>query len=267
MLSTSITISGIPFALIDLGAAWVYRDSPAAVLAMLFFAKTLGSATCFAIARGLLSEQRKATLLQDKTIKRVNSVLKQSPLYYGTLCRLATMPVAVKNYGLALLPDINFPTFMACCMLGSLVGVPIQAMLGMQLGAVYLGMAEADGQPQLGTEAAVGILVGAVSLILMLRLLVPALLGQNDESVLSTQTQLIVDGMKCGGCQQSVKRALESTDGTTSATVDLDSGVAVVLGSASADSLIQAVNATGKVAKLVENAQDRSTNTSKSKDA
>jgi copper chaperone len=247
VLSTAITISGVPFALIDLGAAWVYRDTPAAAMAMLFFAKTLGSATCFAIARGLLSERRKAALLEDKTIKRVNNVLKQSPLYYGTLCRLATMPAAVKNYGLAILPDIEFPTFMACCMLGSLVGVPIQAVMGMQLGAVYLGVADANQQLQLSTEAAVGMLVGVVSLLLVLRLIVPALLGKDTDEI-----RLVVDGMKCGGCQEGVKRALESVKGVTSATVDLGRGSAVVLGSAPVESLIQAVAAMGKGAKLAQ---------------
>jgi len=245
-LSTAITVSGVPFSLIDLGAAWVYRDTPAAAVAMLFVAKTIGSAACFVIARGVLSEQRKAALLEDKTIKRVNRVLKQRPLYYGTLCRLATMPAAVKNYGLALL-DIPFTTFMACCMLGSVVGVPIQAVLGMQLGAVYLGVAETDGQPQPGAEAAVGVLVGVVSLVLVLRLLVPALLGQDTED---TQVRLLVDGMMCGGCQANVKKALEAVEGVSSATVELDSGSAIVIGSASAEVLIQAVSAAGKTARL-----------------
>lgn len=259
VLSTAITISGVPFALIDLGAAWVYRDSPAAAVAMLFFAKTLGSATCFAIARGLLSEQRKAALLEDKTIRRVNNVLKQSPLYYGTLCRLATMPAAVKNYGLAILPDIEFPTFMACCMLGSLVGVPIQAVMGMQLGAVYLGVTDANNL-ELGTEAAVGMLVGIVSLVLVLRLIVPALLGQDTDEI-----QLTVDGMKCSGCQEGVKKALESVKGVTSATVDLDRGSAVVLGAASAEALIHAVEAIGKEARLSKSAQDGAASSTKHK--
>ena len=159
VLSSAITVSGIPFALVDLGAAWVYRESPAKVLAMLLFAKTVGSAVCFLIARGLLSEQRKASLLEHATIKRVNKVLQSSPLYYGTLCRLATMPAAVKNYGLALL-DISFPTYMGCCLLGSVVGVPLQGMLGMQLGAVYLGVATegdaADALPQAHKRSTVG---------------------------------------------------------------------------------------------------------------
>ena len=61
------------------------------------------------IARSVLSAQRKRDLLSHRTIARVNRVLKQSPVWYGTLVRLATLPAAVKNYGLALL-EIEFPT-------------------------------------------------------------------------------------------------------------------------------------------------------------
>ena len=116
VLSTAVTVSGMPFALIDLAAAWVYRETPLAAVAMLFFAKTVGSAVCFAIARSVLSAQRKRDLLSHRTIARVNLVLKQSPVWYGTLVRLATLPAAVKNYGLALL-EIEFPTcefFVSC---------------------------------------------------------------------------------------------------------------------------------------------------------
>ena len=109
VLSTAVTVSGMPFALIDLAAAWVYRETPLAAVAMLFFAKTVGSAVCFAIARSVLSAQRKRDLLSHRTISQVNQVLKQSPVWYGTLVRLATLPAAVKNYGLALL-EIEFPT-------------------------------------------------------------------------------------------------------------------------------------------------------------
>ena len=199
VLSTAVTVSGMPFALIDLAAAWVYRETPLAAVAMLFFAKTVGSAVCFAIARSVLSAQRKRDLLSHRTIARVNRVLKQSPVWYGTLVRLATLPAAVKNYGLALL-EIEFPTCeffplscasrarlerawcadMLCCMLGSVVGVPLQAVLGMQLGAVYLGVAtEAD--QEAGLEVAVASLVGVISLLLVVKLLVAAALGGDEE--------------------------------------------------------------------------------------
>jgi copper chaperone CopZ len=130
--------------------------------------------------------------------------------------------------------------------------------MGMQLGAVYLGVSDAN-QVELGTEAAVGMLVGVVSLVLVLRLIIPALLGQDSDEL-----KLRIDGMKCSGCQEGVKKALESVKGVTSATVDLERGSAVVLGTASAESLIQAVEAMGKVATLSESAQ-RGTSSAKPK--
>ena len=80
-------------------------------MGMLLFAKTLGSVICFCVARNIISESRKRSILANPTICKVNRVLSTSPVYYGTLCRLATMPTVVKNYGLALL-DIRFPDYM-----------------------------------------------------------------------------------------------------------------------------------------------------------
>jgi copper chaperone CopZ len=64
-------------------------------------------------------------------------------------------------------------------------------------------------------------------------------------------TKLKVGGMKCGGCQSAIKKALEAVDGVTEAEVALDPGSAVVKGTASAASLIAAVEATGKTASLI----------------
>lgn len=89
----------------------VYRDYPLKAMGMLLFAKTLGSMICFGIARKVISDSRKQLILANPTISKVNRVLSKSPKYYGTLCRLATMPTVVKNYGLALL-DIGFGDYM-----------------------------------------------------------------------------------------------------------------------------------------------------------
>lgn len=85
----------------------VYRDNMFKVMGMLLFAKTLGSVICFGLARNVISNSRKKRILANPTICKVNRVLSSSPIYYGTLCRLATMPTVVKNYGLALL-EIRF---------------------------------------------------------------------------------------------------------------------------------------------------------------
>ena len=56
----------------------------------------------------------------------------------------------------------------------------MQAVLGMQLGAVYLGVAtEAD--QEAGLEVAVASLVGVISLLLVVKLLVAAALGGDEE--------------------------------------------------------------------------------------
>ena len=45
------------------------------------------------------------------------------------MVRFSTIPTSVKNYGLALM-DISFIQYMICCVLGSLVFVPVQASAG-----------------------------------------------------------------------------------------------------------------------------------------
>jgi|EP01046_Picozoa_sp_COSAG06_P006518 uncharacterized protein YcbX/copper chaperone CopZ len=80
-------------------------------------------------------------------------------------------------------------------------------------------------------------------------------LPQPGPSTTSTAVKITlkVDGMMCGGCQANVKKALEAVEGVSSATVELDPGSAIVVGSASAEVLIQAVVAAGKKASLLPN--------------
>ncbi|CAE7194694.1 unnamed protein product [Symbiodinium sp. CCMP2456] len=173
--STAITVSGIPFSLVDLGAAWVYGFR--AAMCMLLFAKTLGSILCFLVARSVLPAARKASVLSHPTVARVDRILASSPIYYGTLFRLALLPTFVKNYGLALL-NIRFPHYLTCCLLGSCLGVPAQAYLGSQLGDIYLGLREAESVDPM-------ILWGGIAPVLFLVILMPTiakvLLGKDEE--------------------------------------------------------------------------------------
>ncbi|CAE7026423.1 unnamed protein product [Symbiodinium sp. KB8] len=173
--STAITVSGIPFSLVDLGAAWVYGFR--AAMCMLLFAKTLGSILCFLVARSVLPAARKASVLSHPTVARVDRILASSPIYYGTLFRLALLPTFVKNYGLALL-NIRFPHYLTCCLLGSCLGVPAQAYLGSQLGDIYLGLREAESVDPV-------ILWGGIAPVLFLVILMPTiakvLLGKDEE--------------------------------------------------------------------------------------
>merc|ERR1719424_575042 len=57
--------------------------------------------------------------------------------------------------------------------------------------------------------------------------------------------------MSCNGCRGGVERALAAVEGVESASVELESKLARVRGSASSDDLIAAVRAVGKRAELV----------------
>lgn len=59
-----------------------------------------------------------------------------------------------------------------------------------------------------------------------------------------TQT-LIVTGMSCQNCVRHAREALESVPGVESATVDLESGRATVVGQADAQALIAALDEEG----------------------
>lgn len=58
-------------------------------------------------------------------------------------------------------------------------------------------------------------------------------------------TELTVEGMTCGGCEQNVESALERVDGVDSASADRDAETATVEGDADANSLVDAVEDAG----------------------
>eukprot|EP01050_Picozoa_sp_SAG11_P008251 SAG11_NODE_718_length_7584_cov_10.771009_5_plen_116_part_00 len=83
--------------------------------------------------------------------------------------------------GLALL-DINFWHYVACCMLGSVVYVPLQAYMGSTVGAVSIGLVTAEAAAEVDMNvAAVGSLVGLGSLLLVGRSVVPTLLAKAEK--------------------------------------------------------------------------------------
>ena len=71
-------------------------------------------------------------------IGSVNDVIEQKPIFYGTLVRYSGIPTSFKNYGLAAM-NISFWNYLICCLLGSLVFVPLQAKLGESLMNVLNG--------------------------------------------------------------------------------------------------------------------------------
>ena len=64
-----------------------------------------------------------------KYLEGVNELVKESPVYIGTLLRLSPIPLSAKNYGLALM-EITFTNYLKCCVIGSIPFVPFVAMMG-----------------------------------------------------------------------------------------------------------------------------------------
>merc|ERR1711920_767847 len=140
----------------------------------------MGSILCFCIARKVLPESRKTSILENATVKRVDKLLASSPVYYGTLFRLALVPTVVKNYGLALL-NIDFGRYLTCCLLGSCVGVPSQAYLGSQLGDFYLGFKDAEALANTDPWILFGGCFPALAMLILMPTVARVLLGKDDD--------------------------------------------------------------------------------------
>lgn len=61
---------------------------------------------------------------------------------------------------------------------------------------------------------------------------------------------LKISGMSCGHCSASATKALEAVEGVDSVAVNLEPGGAVIIGSASAKSLVAAVVEAGYAAAV-----------------
>ena len=90
-------------------------------------------------------------------------------------------------------------------------------------------------------------------LLLLLPPLLAALVIAADPTgpVISASVDLTVEGMTCEHCVADVKKALEAVSGVESATVSLEPGTAVVVGTAPGASLLEAVEGTGRAANLM----------------
>jgi len=122
IVSTLITTFGIPFAYVDLFAAYIY-PFPFNIFLM-FLSKTLGSSLCFFITRMMLSEEKRKSFMGSSIIQGVNEVITTRPIFYGTLIRYASLPTSVKNFGLSAM-NISFGHYVICCFLGSILFVPL----------------------------------------------------------------------------------------------------------------------------------------------
>ena len=67
----------------------------------------------------------------------------------------------------------------------------------------------------------------------------------------SAETTLEVSELVCQGCVRMVESALTSVEGVLSASVSLETGLATIVGSAAAETLVETVKATGRTARDV----------------
>ena len=63
-------------------------------------------------------------------------------------------------------------------------------------------------------------------------------------------TTIPVEGMNCGGCEQTVVEALEDVAGVESASADHEAGTASIEGEADEDALLAAVSEAGYEASI-----------------
>ncbi|WP_339616336.1 heavy metal-associated domain-containing protein [uncultured Gilvimarinus sp.] len=64
--------------------------------------------------------------------------------------------------------------------------------------------------------------------------------------------KLSVKGAHCGGCKARIEQALSSVAGVTGATMDLESGIALVSGSVAAEALLEALDGANYSASIID---------------
>ncbi len=117
----------IPLQVVDLIVGIIYPLKEAVLV--LVGSKVLGATFSFYIANYLLSEESKKVYSTSKYLKGLHDLVKKEPLKYGMLIRFSSIPIIVRNYGLAVLP-IKYPTYILCVFLQSSVTSPFQAYTG-----------------------------------------------------------------------------------------------------------------------------------------
>lgn len=96
---------------------------------ILIGAKLLGAAFTYYIANNLLSSESRQSYMTNQYMRGLHDLIKKEPLKYGLLLRFASIPIVVRNYGLAVMP-INFQKYILCVFLQSSVTSPFQAYVG-----------------------------------------------------------------------------------------------------------------------------------------
>ncbi|CDW86576.1 UNKNOWN [Stylonychia lemnae] len=128
-MSATFTVLAIPLQFLDLVLGIVYTVQEATLI--LIISKMMGAGMTFYAANYLISEQTRQSYMTSKYLKGLQELVRREPLKYGLLLRFASIPIIVRNYGLALLP-INFSTYMTVTFIQSAVTSPFQAFTASQ---------------------------------------------------------------------------------------------------------------------------------------
>mmetsp|Transcript_70 Transcript_70/g.74 ORF Transcript_70/g.74 Transcript_70/m.74 type:complete len:188 (-) Transcript_70:54-617(-) len=179
ILAVSVTSLAIPFGLLDMLNILIF-PFPISVIIM-FVEKTIGTALVYIITKYLVGKN-KEEYLEIEVIKRVNKVIRKSPIYYGTLVKFASIPASVKNYGLAAL-EISFRDYMICSLIGSLVFIPLKTYVNYQMIEMFDSIRQ--GEPVLPSA---NLLIALISL-LSFGVIIKKMLGATEEND-STQVEI-----------------------------------------------------------------------------
>ncbi len=111
----------IPLQFIDMVVGIIYPLREA--ILVLIGSKLLGATLSFYIANNLFSEETRRGYTQSKYLKGLQELVRKEPFKYGLLIRFSSIPIIIRNYGLAVLP-IRYLTYIACVFLQSSVSSP-----------------------------------------------------------------------------------------------------------------------------------------------
>lgn len=98
---------------------------------VLIGSKLLGATFSYFVANNFFSEETRRGYLQSKYLKGLYELVKKEPFKYGLLIRFSSIPIIIRNYGLAVFP-IRYLTYISCVFLQSSVSSPFQAYAGSQ---------------------------------------------------------------------------------------------------------------------------------------
>ena len=119
--SAVITALAIPLQFIDLMVGIIYPVKEATLI--LIGSKLLGAFLTFWVANHLISDEQRRNYSGSKYIRGLSELVKKEPLKYGLLIRFASIPIVIRNYGLAVLP-INLTKYMACVFIQASITSP-----------------------------------------------------------------------------------------------------------------------------------------------